>query len=338
MVKKVLGATGLCVTLIVGIATTSTTFGSQDDDYSHVTVSYTNGTTSSYTTKARTIEDFISDIDLQLDETETLQSGLEDTIKDETVISVDTGISLNLKIDGKKVEKTVKNGTTIQSLIKELSKETDINYYSKAENQLRALTEKDEINLLSRSSETSTVTRTIHYDTIYEKTETLPVGEEKVIVEGVDGLEEAVEEVIFYGGEEFLRKDISSVVLKEPVSKVIQVGVQKTIATPNGDKAYTKVLQMSSSAYTAGYESTGKRPGDSGYGITATGIKAEHGVVAVDPSVIPLGTKLYIEGYGIAIAADTGSAIKGHKIDLFYSSLTDALNYGRRTATVYVLQ
>lgn len=337
MVKKVLRATGICVTLIVGIATTSTIFGSQDEDYSHVTVAYANGDASSYNTKARTVEDFISDINLNLDDTSTLKADLSDEIEDEMIINIDEGVSLNLKIDGEKVEKKVKSGTTIQSLIKELSKETNVDYYSTNENQLEELTEDTEINLLSKSTEIKNVTRVITFDTIYEETQSLPVGEEKVLVEGVDGKEEAVEQIVYYGGEEFLRQDVTSHVVLEPVNQVIQVGIQKTVSTPEGDKAYSKVLTMTATAYTAGYESTGKNPGDPGYGITASGMKAVKGVVAVDPKVIPLGTKLYVEGYGLCIAADTGGAIKGHKIDLFYPNLSDAIQYGRRTTTVYVL-
>lgn len=70
---------------------------------------------------------------------------------------------------------------------------------------------------------------------------------------------------------------------------------------------------------------------------TATGMKAQHGVVAVDPSVIPLGTRLYVEGYGNAIAADTGSAIKGNRIDLCFDTLSECNKYGRRTVKVEIL-
>lgn len=338
MVKKFLRATGICVTLMVGIATTSTIFGSQDEDYSHVTVEYSNGEASSYNTKARTVEDFITDVNLTLDDAETIETDLDEEIEDDMVIRIDEGIPLDLSIDGEKVEMTVKTGTTIQSLIKELSEETGIEYYSTNENQLDELTADDEINLLTKSTKIVNTTRDIKYDTVYEETESLPVGEEKVITPGVNGSEEVVEQVIYYGNEEFLRKDISSNVILEPVNAVVQVGVPKTVSTPEGDRVYTKVLEMDSSAYTAGYESTGKRPGDAGYGITATGAQAKKGVVAVDPNVIPLGTELYVEGYGLCVAADTGGSIKGHKIDLFYPNLSDALQYGRRTATVYVLE
>jgi 3D (Asp-Asp-Asp) domain-containing protein len=72
---------------------------------------------------------------------------------------------------------------------------------------------------------------------------------------------------------------------------------------------------------TASYKpsSTGKDPADPAYGITATGEKLRKGIVAVDPNVIPLGTKLYIPGYGFALAADTGGLVSGRVIDLGYS-------------------
>ena len=75
-----------------------------------------------------------------------------------------------------------------------------------------------------------------------------------------------------------------------------------------------------------------------GSGITATGIPARHGVVAVDPNVIPLGSRLYIPGYGEAIAADTGGAIVGNQIDLCMESYDEAIQFGRRSVEVYVLE
>jgi 3D (Asp-Asp-Asp) domain-containing protein len=66
-------------------------------------------------------------------------------------------------------------------------------------------------------------------------------------------------------------------------------------------------------------------------------MRATHGVVAVDPNVIPLYTRLYIEGYGPAIAGDIGGAIRGQRIDLCFDSLGEALDWGRRPVTVYIL-
>ena len=91
-------------------------------------------------------------------------------------------------------------------------------------------------------------------------------------------------------------------------------------------------------AYTLTMEATAYQPTDGGGdGITATGIPAQWGIVAVDPDIIPLGTRLYIPGYGEALAADTGGAIEGHKIDLCMENYDDCMQFGRRDIVVHVL-
>ena len=92
---------------------------------------------------------------------------------------------------------------------------------------------------------------------------------------------------------------------------------------------YSRVLTMQASAYSA------QDPGNGNY--TATGSRLKKGIVSVDPKLIPLGTRLYIEGYGYAVADDVGGAIKGHRIDLAYNSRSEALQFGRQTVKVYVL-
>lgn len=101
------------------------------------------------------------------------------------------------------------------------------------------------------------------------------------------------------------------------------------IHTPEGPLAYAYVLEMEASAYL---------PSDGGGdGITASGLPATHGIVAVDPDIIPLGTKVFVPGYGIAIAADTGGMIEGHMIDLCMEDYGDAIQFGRRDIEVYIL-
>jgi 3D (Asp-Asp-Asp) domain-containing protein len=95
-----------------------------------------------------------------------------------------------------------------------------------------------------------------------------------------------------------------------------------------------KVMTMESTGYTADCEGCS--------GVTATGINLKENpdakVVSVDPSVIPLGSKVYVEGYGMAIAGDTGGAIKGNKLDIFFPNREKAVQWGRRDVTVKVFE
>lgn len=91
----------------------------------------------------------------------------------------------------------------------------------------------------------------------------------------------------------------------------------------------TRFLTMIATAYSAYDDGNGSR--------TYGGHPVRRGLVAVDPSVIPLGTRLYIEGYGYAVADDIGSAIKGNRIDLAFDSYSEAIQFGRRPVTVYIL-
>ena len=119
-------------------------------------------------------------------------------------------------------------------------------------------------------------------------------------------------------------EEAAEVVTVEPVEETAQDN-----SIESAERDYYSILSMEASAYL---------PSDgNGAGITATGIRAGYGVAAVDPSIIPLGTRLYIPGYGEAIAADTGGAIRGYMIDLCVESYSEAMQFGRRNVTVYVL-
>lgn len=109
---------------------------------------------------------------------------------------------------------------------------------------------------------------------------------------------------------------------------------EKEQAAKNTTDNVKKVIQMRATAYTANCEKCS--------GITATGINIkdhpEKKVISVDPNVIPLGSKVYVEGYGYAIAGDTGGAIKGHKIDIFIPSLSKAKQWGVRNVEVKIIE
>lgn len=116
-----------------------------------------------------------------------------------------------------------------------------------------------------------------------------------------------------------------------PQDHIMLIGPSGYATSRSGFKR-SKVLTMSATGYDISPQTL---PGSTGR--TATGIPARFGVIAVDPRVIPLGTYVFVEGYGFALAADTGGAIKGNKIDLCFSSRAEALRWGRRPVKVHIL-
>lgn len=117
--------------------------------------------------------------------------------------------------------------------------------------------------------------------------------------------------------------------IQKPKAKIVVRG-----NLPSRGITGRKVLTCVSTAYDPSPSSCGKYAD----GYTAIGMRATKGIIAVDPRVIPLGTRVYVEGYGPAIAADTGGAIKGHKIDVCFDTRREALNWGRRTVKVVILK
>jgi 3D (Asp-Asp-Asp) domain-containing protein len=128
------------------------------------------------------------------------------------------------------------------------------------------------------------------------------------------------------------REKVKVTVISQVKPQIEYVGRGYMLAS-RGKFAGKPYLDMIATAYDPGVRSCGIYA--SGY--TSIGLKAGYGVVAVDPTVIPLGKKLYIEGYGYAIAGDVGQAIKGLRVDLGFDSYREAINFGRRKVRVYIL-
>ncbi|WP_010681077.1 3D domain-containing protein [Acetivibrio cellulolyticus] len=169
-------------------------------------------------------------------------------------------------------------------------------------------------------------------------------GVEEVISKGKNGVCEKTYMVVYEDNKEIKRQLLTNTIVSEPEKEVVEYGTIATYTASRGDTIrYKKILEMSATAYTASYRDTKKHPGDAGFGITYTGLRVKRGIVAVDPKVIPLGTRLYIEGigntpdYGYAVAADIGSAIKGNKIDLYMDGQKVVDNWGRKKVKVYIL-
>lgn len=166
----------------------------------------------------------------------------------------------------------------------------------------------------------------------------LKAGEEVVTVEGSEG-EKIVNRIITYHDGVMVSDESYECVVREPENRVIECGVwRKPKAGINSGEAigtiggynYSKVISAKATAYCD-------------KGLTASGIHSQVGVVAVDPRVIPLGSKLYIEAvdgswsYGLCLAGDTGGLIKGKRVDLFYDEYDTCMQFGRRACNIYVL-
>ncbi len=184
----------------------------------------------------------------------------------------------------------------------------------------------------------------VPYKVVTKNNDRIDKGKQLVVQNGKEGVREKLFKVIMEDGKQVVKELVKDSIAVAPVNKIIENGTVLNFKTSRGEVVrYKKQITMKATAYTASYSDTGKNPGDAGFGITYTGRKVKKGIVAVDPKVIPLGTRLYIEGvgqtadYGFAVAADIGGAVKGNIIDLYFESSEDVRKWGRKTVKVYVL-
>ncbi len=188
---------------------------------------------------------------------------------------------------------------------------------------------------------TETVTEEVNFSIIKRLNPMLEAGTIKTVQEGAAGEKKVTYEVKYEKGTEVSREAVSEEIVKEPVDKIVEYGNKNaSVDAPvnTGKLDYKYVITCEATAYDLSAEENG------GYaGQTATGVPLDKGVIAVDPRVIPLGSRVYIEAldgswsYGYAVAADTGGAIKGNRVDLCYRTRYECIQFGRRKCRVYVL-
>ena len=182
-----------------------------------------------------------------------------------------------------------------------------------------------EIQVIRVSRETVEEKRSLSFSIEKKDSQELYQGETRVLQKGKKGLEKQIYEVILEDGKEIARNLVKKIIVKEPVKQIIAFGTQQVVSRGGSTLNFKKSLSMSATGYTH----TGNR--------TCTGIWPSVGIVAVDPKVIPLKTRLYIDGYGYATAMDTGGSIKGNRIDLFFETKKEAFKWGRRQVRVFIL-
>ena len=172
----------------------------------------------------------------------------------------------------------------------------------------------------------------IPFETVTTEVQTVPRGERRTVQDGVPGTKEIRILTTYRNGKEEAAVTVSEAVVKDPVSAQEELGVGGTLIAGDGTwMNYNYYIDVSATAY--GYP-------DEDVHITYSGIPCHRGTIAVDPTVIPLGTKVYVRGfygdYGVCTAEDIGGGIKGNKIDV-YMTYEEACEFGLRQMRAYIL-
>jgi uncharacterized protein YabE (DUF348 family) len=175
----------------------------------------------------------------------------------------------------------------------------------------------------------------VESQTVYRSDPSLPPGETRT-VKGHDGVRVRRYSVAYVNGEEASRTLVDEHFEPEPVDTVIYYPTRtgRNDSGPTDGGAVSKTINVYATWYNPA--SSGRSPSDAAYGHTATGVVVTYGIVAVDPNVIPLGTRMFIPGYGYAVAGDTGGAVKGYIIDLgFPDGVT--VDWQSKWVEIYIL-
>ena len=294
--------------------------------------------TQELTTRQNYVSEFLEENDITVGEYDRVSMLMEDELYSGARIIIRKGRKFTLNIDG-----NIEIITTTKKTVREAFEEAgiSINQTDRVEPDADSIIEPDmNVSVYRVQSQVITVDTEIPFESREVSDSTLEKGKTRIKTKGVNGLKRMTYEVTTENGIEVKRVVLSESTVKNPTAQVVAVGTKpksakKTVTTNAGKSlSYSKKLTVTATAYTA---SSGSK--------TASGRVAQYGVIAVDPKVIPLGTKLYVEStddgktwkYGYCVAGDTGGAIKGNKIDLYYNSEKECVQFGRRSAVVYVL-
>ncbi len=291
---------------------------------------------------SNTVEDFIKSEEINLKEGAFVSVPLDRKLENNIEIVIKNPKPYTLDVAGVLLESLSVNNT-VREVLKDFKVELGEKDYTLPELSSK-IAPNTTIKLFKVKEVIETEDAIIAFESQVTMDRNIESGVVKVIQEGKDGLRRSHIQKEYVNGVLKSSVIVKDEIISEPVTHIVEKGARDFIMTSRGETTYRDKMTMNASAYDLSFASTGKRPGDRGWGITASGTKARPGVVAVDPRVIPLGTKLYIQSldgskdYGFAIAEDKGGAIKGNRIDLFYDSNAAAMNFGRRQVKVFILK
>ncbi|HTX57417.1 MAG TPA: 3D domain-containing protein [Candidatus Acidoferrales bacterium] len=281
----------------------------------HVVIFTAQGSTTEQPTNAATVGAFLSEHGIALSANDYLSPAADTPISDRMSIEYRPAIAATI-INGRHRETVVTSAPNVASLLQ--SQNLRLGKYDSVTPALNAAIPPNGIVRIDHFLRWLRVEhRTIAINTIKRVNLAVTPGKSKVAAKGEVGMIDVLVQFTQHANGDVKARVIGSRVVRKARPRIVEVGA-------------VAAMQMIATAYT---------PYCGGCsGVTATGRPAGHGVVAVDPRVIPLGTRLYIPGYGYAVAGDTGGAIVGYRIDLGYTSNRDALEFGRRAVTVYRLK
>ena len=293
--------------------------------------------TTSVWTLSDTVGEFLREEGIQLRAEDKVSKGMDETIEEGLNINIEKAFPIVLKI-GNKEREVWSTSTTVADLLK--SEKVSVKELDRVSPELSdRLTGKTAVTVTKVEKVTDVVEEPINYEIISRKDSSLEKGKERVITEGQKGLISKTYELTKENGKIVSKELISEETVEEKIDQVVAVGTKEKRAavkrvSASSSSSSTDEYYVTATAYTSGCNGCS--------GKTATGINLRANpnakVIAVDPSFIPLGTKVYIEGYGYATAADTGGAVSGKKIDVFVPSAADAYNWGVKTVKIKVFR
>nr|WP_204559244.1 G5 and 3D domain-containing protein [Bacillus mesophilus] len=285
-------------------------------------------------TTTETVQELLDSQNIKVTEHDKVEPKLNASIKANMEVLVESAFQLTMNVGGE--EKQVwTTSTTVADFLEKQS--ITLNELDRVEPGLEEMVVAELTVSVTRVEKvTDVVEESVDYAVVTKKDANLTKGTEKVVNNGETGKVAKHYEVIIENGKEVSRELLKTETLKETKDRIVAVGtkVVKQPQVSRGSGKVAKEFTVSSTAYTAYCNGCS--------GITSTGINLKANpnakVIAVDPSVIPLGTKVYVEGYGYAIAGDTGSAIRGNKIDVFFATKSQAYSWGRKTVKIKILE
>lgn len=295
-----------------------------------------NGHKSHVWTTAKTVGQALNKKGITLGAHDVVNPAKDTKLKNKMLIRVQRGIQVTLA-DGTKSQKVWTIPMTVSEFLKQQHVTLDDNDKLSPANANEQLKAGETVSVIRVDKKQEEKQVAIDYKTIQKNDASLPKGDSNVIQPGKEGQELQTFEVTYENGKEVKRDLVKTEVQTQPQNKIVAVGTkvvhQMSYRTSRSFSGDEKTLYMRSTAYTA--SCSGCR------GITTTGINLklhpDAKVIAVDPSIIPLGTKVYVEGYGYAIAGDTGGSISGNRIDVFLPTQSQASSWGMRTVKVKIL-